>query len=206
MKKKIYLIWGAAIFLSLNTHAQIEKSNWLLGGTLGFSSYNSGSNNMLVLGTNSSSSNTSLAPHIAYAIGNNSVIGLNLGYNYTYSTNQTNSTSFSSSIFYKKYISCQGKFGMYLQVNGGITFYKYTYLTVDSSGSQVKTGSTTRAYYAGIIPGVYYLVGKKILLEADCGGLSYVYYDYGPEDWSSDFSINFLSNFTFGIEFILGKK
>jgi hypothetical protein len=201
-----HFLLAPAIFLSLNSYAQIQKGTWLLGGTLGFNSANANSISTLNLNASNSSSNTNLAPHIAYAIGNNSVIGLDLAYNYDYGSLGTHNTSFSSYLFYKKYIPCQGKFGFYIQANGGINLYRNSYLEGDSSGSTTRITSSTHSYYTGVIPGVYYQVGKKILLEADCGGLAYIYYDFGPEEWESNLSFNFLSNFTFGVDFILGKK
>ena len=202
MKKKIYLSAIFAIFLFSATFAQIEKNDWLLGGTLGLNTSNSSSNSVPI---GNSSSNANFSPHIAYALGKNSVIGLNLGYSYTDNSGNYKSSSFSLNIFYKKYLPCREKFGLYFQFNGGTILYKLTQ-TIDSAGTLIKSSSTSHVYDADIIPGVYYQASKRVLINADCGGISYAYYDYGAGSSSSYFSFNFLSNFTFGVDFILGKK
>ncbi|HSZ86489.1 MAG TPA: hypothetical protein VK787_10685, partial [Puia sp.] len=154
----------------------------------------------------SSTSNANIAPHIAYALGKSSTIGLNLGYSYSDNSSDYKSSSFTSNIFYKKYFPCKEKFGIYIEVIAGIAFSKNSYTVVDSTGSYTKSSSTTHIYNAGAIPGVYYLISRKILLTADCGGLSYYYDDYGAGYSANSWSFNFLNNFTFGVDFILGKK
>jgi hypothetical protein len=204
MKKKIYLSIAVILFLSFTTHAQIEKNDWLLGGTVGFTSSSSSYNNTSYTGN--STSNASISPHIAYALGKNSTIGFNLGYNYSDNAGNNKTSSFLSNIFYKKYFPCKEKFGIYLQLYGGISLVKSSYLVLDSAGSLTRNNSTTREYDAGITPGIYYQVSKRILLTADCGGLSYIYDDSGSGYSATYWSFNFLSNFTFGVDFILGKK
>jgi hypothetical protein len=199
MKKKIYLFIAVIICLSFSSYAQIEKGDWLLGGTLGVNNSSNSPN-----GT--STSNANIAPHIAYAVGKNSTIGLNLGYSYSDNSGNYKLSSFASNIFYKKYFPCKEKFGIYLQLNTGIALSKNSYTVIDSAGSYTKSNSTTHSYNVGAIPGIYYLVSKRVLLTADCGGLSYFYDDYGAGYSANSWSFNFLTNFTFGVDFVLGKK
>ena len=174
-----------------------------MGGTVGFNSSSS------IYGTSStgnSTSNANIAPHIAYAIGKNSTLGLNLGYSYSDNAGNNKSSSFLSNVFYKKYFPCKEKFGIYLQLYAGIVLTKSSYLVLDSTGSFTKNSSTTHGYDASAIPGVYYLVSKRILLTVDCGGLSYIY-DNNRDGYSATYwTFNFLNSFTFGVDFILGKK
>jgi hypothetical protein len=198
MEKKIYLSAILAIFLFATTFAQIEKGDWLLGGTLGVNNTSNSPNG-------GSTSNANIAPHIEYALGKNSVIGLNLGYSSSNNSGNNKLSSFTSNIFYKKYFPCKEKFGTYLLLGGGIVFSKSSYL-VDSAGTLEKSSSTSHSYNIGVVPGVYYLVSKKVLLTADCGGLSYFYTDYGSGNSTTYWTLNFLTSFTFGVDFILGKK
>src|ERR1700722_18524391 len=156
MKKKIYLSIAVIICLSFSSYAQIEKGDWLLGGTLGV-------NNTTNSPNGGSTSNASIAPHIEYALGKNSVLGLNLGYSYSNNSGNNKIASFTSNIFYKKYFPCKEKFGIYIEVIAGIAFSKNSYTVVDSTGSYTKSYSTTHSYNVGAIPGVYYLVSKRIL-------------------------------------------
>ncbi|MBS1598210.1 MAG: hypothetical protein JST75_08290 [Bacteroidetes bacterium] len=75
MKRKILLAIAVSIFLIEGLNAQIEKKDWLLGGSLGININNGNNGN-----NGNSNSNTSIAPHIAYALGRNSVIGLNFNF------------------------------------------------------------------------------------------------------------------------------
>jgi hypothetical protein len=203
MKSKMLLSLTIVIFSSIAVlQAQIEKKDWLLGGSLGFntSNPNSGSSNY-------STSNANFAPHIGYAIGHNSVIGLNIGFNYSNTSSQYKSVSFSTNAFYKKFISLKEKFGIYYQINAGIGWSQVSYPISDSTGNVTsKITYPSHAYNASITPGVYYAVSPKILLNADCGGLGYNYSDNGDGYGTSNFAFNFLSSFTFGVDFILGRK
>src|SRR5579862_4959586 len=196
MEKKIYLSLALVIFLFSTTLSQIEKNDLLLGGNLGFNASNSANGNASFANGNSTS-NANIAPHIAYALGKNSTLGLNLGYSYTDNPGNYKLSSFISNIFYKKYFPCKEKFGIFLQLYAGIVLAKSSYLVLDSTGLYTKNNSTTHDYEGGIVPGVYYQVSKRVLLTAECGGLSYAYYDFGEGNSSSSLSLDFLTNFTF---------
>src|SRR5271154_3680500 len=137
MKKKIYLSAIFAIFLFSTTLAQIEKNDWLLGGTLGLNTSNNSSNSVPI---GNSSSNANIAPHVAYALGKNSVIGLDLGYSYYDNSGNYKSSSYSLNIFYKKYLPFNERFGIYFQFEGGIISDKLTQ-TIDSAGIPIKSSS-----------------------------------------------------------------
>jgi len=80
MKKKILLSLAIIISFAFSLKAQVDKGDWLLGGTLGINTSNAGSS------TNYSNSN--ITPHMGYAIGNKTVLGLSLGVNFSESSSQ----------------------------------------------------------------------------------------------------------------------
>ena len=184
MKSKMLLSFAIIIFSTFALQAQIEKKDWLLGGTLGFNTSNSNS-------SNNSNSNTNFAPHIGYAVGKNSVIGLNAEINYSQSAQESKNFSFSTNAFYKKFFQVKGKFGTYLQFNGGVGWNASSFLLFDSAGTSSKQTSSNHFYSASIVPGVYYQVSPGILLNADCGGLSYSYTTSPDGYWYSNFVIKF---------------
>ncbi|HLK27226.1 MAG TPA: outer membrane beta-barrel protein [Puia sp.] len=198
MQKKNLLFGAIILFSSLVANAQIEKKDWLLGGSFGYNStnFNSGSAN----------SNANIVPHIGYAIGNNSVVGLNFSVSFYQNESENKSFSWYTYAYYKKFFPIKQKFGAYLQLNAGIGWNKYSSYIYDSLGTGTKITSNYHAYLVSVVPGVYYHVTPGILLNADCGGISYNYTKGQYDSWNSSFVFNFLSSFTFGVDFILGRK
>jgi hypothetical protein len=194
MKRKILLAITLAIFLAGTTNAQIEKKDWLLGGTAGF-------NNSTAFGT----SNANLAPHIVYAVGNNSVIGLNFAFSYS-TQNLTGwkrrDLNLASNIIYRKYFVIKNNLGWYsgFSVGGGIGFDKQK----QQDSTHFVTQNQSWNVGAGFVPGIYYRATPTLLLTADFGGVSYNYFSsYGVS--GSEIYFNFLTSFTFGVDFILKK-
>jgi hypothetical protein len=198
MKKKILLSLAVIVSSVFSLKAQIDKGDWILGGSFGLNSANSNSNY--------STSNANFAPNIGLAIGRNSVIGLGFGLAYSSNSVQQSFLSFSSSVFYKKYFIIKNKLGYYLQLHGGILFETNKFNAIDSSGNTSKIRYKSYVYNVGITPGIYYEVAPRILLTADVGGLGYAYSNGGSGNWSSNFNLSFLNSFTFGVDFVLGKK
>jgi len=201
MKKKLLLAIAISIFLVHSLNAQVEKNDWLLGGTFSVNANNS--NNTL----NYPNSNTGISPHIAYAIGKNSVVGLNFNFNYNTASDSYHYLAFSTNILYKKYFVIKHKLGWYTQLGGGIGWSRSTLTTIDQSGQEEKIVRNGNLFSVGVAPGIYFQASPGILINADCGGLgyNYVYNTYGDGYWNSSFNVNFLSTFTFGIDFIIGK-
>jgi hypothetical protein len=198
MKKKILLSLGIIGCTIFSLKAQIEKGNLLLGGSFGLNSNNSN--------PTYTTSNANITPHIGLGIGKNSVIGLGFGFSYSSNSGMQSNLDLSTNIFYKKYFVIKNKLGYYLQLHGGVTVSTSKYTVIDSSGNANKTSYKEYSYSLGIIPGIYYEVAPWILLTADVGGLGYVYSNNGGRNWSSNFNVGFFNSFTFGVEFILGKK
>jgi len=199
MKKKILLLLAIIVSSVFSLKAQVDKGDWLLGGAFGFNSANLNANSY-------TSSNANFTPDIGVAIGKNSVIGLGFGLNYSSNSEQESSLDFSSDLFYKKYFVVKNKLGYYLQLHGGILLATSKFTSADSSGGIVKTNYKSDNYSFGITPGIYYEVAPRLLLTADVGGLGYTYSNNGSSSRSSNFNMSFLISFTFGIDFILGKK
>lgn len=202
MKNKILLSLAIIVSSFYSLKAQIDKGDWLLGGSFGFNSTNAYVNN-----SNSyTNSNGNFEPNVGVAIGKNSLIGLGFGLSYSTNSSHQSSLGFSSDLFYKKYFVIRNKMGCYLQLQGGILLETSKYTVIDSSGSSLKSNYKSYFYTAGITPGIYYEVAPRILLTANVGGLGYEYSNNGSGSWSSYLNVSFLNNFTFGVDFIIGKK
>lgn len=207
MKAKILLIVCSAIFFANVTKGQVvQKSNWLLGGTLGFNSNNGNGTNQ----TSSSTSNANIAPHIGLAVGGNSVVGLNFSANFQTTSGGFHSWSYVPNVFFKHFFQVKNRFGLYGQLSGGAGWSKSDYQTADPvTGNLTKSHITSSLYNVGLVPGVYFAATPGILINADFGGINYNYNHYKGFDGSSgntsNFNINLLSSFTFGVDFILVK-
>ncbi|NII24037.1 hypothetical protein HB364_03020 [Pseudoflavitalea sp. X16] len=203
MKIKALLLCLTVITSATCLQAQIQKGDLLLGATLGF---NSNNNN----GGNYSSSNTNLSPRVALAIGENSVLGLRTNFGYYTSKSElsdqkSRGTTVGASAFWRRYMPIKKQLGWYLEANGGVNFYRAV-----SYYSNTKSKTTTTQYGANVIPGIYYQALPRLLVNVDFGGLNYTHgrskMDGAPVGKASSINFNLLSNFTFGVDFILGKK
>ena len=191
---------------ALASRAQVEKNDWLLGGSFSF-----GTNNNTSQGSSNSSSNSNLSPELGFGVAKNSVIGFRGGF-YTstskddYSNKQSN-TNYSVGLFWKKFFAINEKVGWYGDVSGGYSHAQNKY-PITGGGTQ-KT--TANGFYASISPGIYYKPSKKIFLNAGFGGLNY---NYAKSDTGSSlggaktntFNLNLLTYFSFGVSFIISKE
>ncbi|MGC4038004.1 MAG: hypothetical protein QM764_18725 [Chitinophagaceae bacterium] len=200
MKRIATLSFITFLFSISFVHAQILKKDLLIGGSVGLSS--NGSN------TSSTSTNANISPRIGYAIGNNSVLYTNFGYSYYRSGGGTNiSNGFNVGASWKRFISLKERIGLYTSLNG--SFYRSTNKTVNGAPPEIYKLHNV-GYTASIIPGFYYMPAYWLILNVDAGGINYNYSKYSnnttPASRSSAFSVNFLSTFTFGVDFIISKK
>jgi hypothetical protein len=198
MKRKVLLAIAISIFLTSVLSAQIEKKDWLFGGSLGIN-VNNGNN-----GNSASNSNTSIAPHLAYALGKNSVIGLNFNFGYSTSAYDLYNLGLATNLMYKKFFLIKNKFGWYAQLIGGVGWGENSSFIYDSLGNFHKGKSNYYTYNIGFVPGVYYHISPGVLINADCGGVGYNY-TRSPSLWSSNIFVNFLTTFSFGVDFIITK-
>jgi hypothetical protein len=203
MKIKALLLCLTVITSATCLQAQVQKGDLLLGATLGF---NSNNNN----GGNYSSSNTNLDPRIALAIGENSVLGLRAHFGYYSSKSEVSDqksrgTTLGAAAFWRRYMPIKKQLGWYLEANGGVRFDR----TI-SEYTAIKSKSTSTQYTVNAIPGIYYQALPKLLISADFGGLGYGFartkHEGSPAGRSSSIYFNMFSSFTFGVDFILGKR
>src|SRR5882672_904537 len=206
MKKQI-LLFVLASFSFLFSQAQINKGDFLLGGSFGYGNSNQSNSN--------SSSNANLNPRLGYAIGKNSVVSVILGMNANKSKSQdgnyvAKNNGFSSGISWEKFFSIKDRVGwftnLYGEYSGSSSKTTTTYL-----GTTNSTKNTSTGYSAGFNPGIYFMPSSGLLLSANLGGIGYNHSKYKSSNNQSlssqnDFAVNFLSYFGVGIDFIINKK
>jgi len=203
MRKIILAVITVSLFVS-TANAQIKKGDILLGGTFGYGNSNSPGN--------SSSSNANLNPSIGYAIGKNSVLSIRLGYSHGKSEDANGNyvskyTGFSTGMAWKKFFPIKDKLGWFTDLYGAFSSgsIKQQY-TPGSSMSK----STSTGYSAGVNPGIYFIPSPGLLLSINAGGIVYgssrLKSSGQPTGRNSNFTVNLLNYFGFGIDFIINKK
>ena len=199
MQKTLLLIL-TMIVSALASQAQVEKNDWLLGGSFNFNTANSS-----YPSSSTGSSNSNLSPEMGFAVGKNSVVGIrggiSIGSTKDGSGSKQTTSSYQASAFWKKLFPISEKVGWYSDVAAG-----YNYIRYKNDNTQMVVTSSSRGFSASATPGVYYKAGKKTLLNASIGGLSYYHAKNTDGYTSSSFNLSLLNYFSFGISFILNKE
>lgn len=185
--------------------AQVQKGDVLLGATMGiYYGNNSGSNA-------GSSSNSNLSPRIGFGVGNNTVVGVRTNFRYLTdksetSANRLSSTSIGGGVYWRHSMPIKNQIGWYIEANGGVAFQK----DVNKNAVGDKAKATSTEYSVGAVPGIYYQPLPKLLINANFGGIGYSYtrskYEGNPRNRYSSVYLTLMNSFTFGVDFILGKK
>ncbi|HLX90899.1 MAG TPA: hypothetical protein VKR32_04420 [Puia sp.] len=207
MKKKFYVATSGLFLLAATSSAQVEKKQWLLGGDFAVANGSTSSQNAVSFptGISNSTSNTGLAPHVGYAIGKNSVVGLNLDFMYT-DNFQDRTSSFLVNPFYRRFFPFSGRLGIYGDLSAGYGFLQLSYLIYDSAGSATRTHNHYHEFDASLVPGIYYLVGRQFLARVACASILYNYFRYSGEETTTSLSINIFQSFTVGFDIMLGGR
>lgn len=205
MKCKHLLFTTIAIAVSATLSAQVSKGDILLGATLG-TGYNNSSSGAI----NTSQSNSNLSPRIGFGVGNNSILGarISVGYGTTKTEefdNKSTNFTYGTSVYWRKLMPISKQIGWYLEPAAGVAFSNNT-----NKSQGIKSKYSNTAFTVAAVPGIYYQPIPKLLISADFGGVSYSHgtnkSPNGIKTKSNDVSLSLLQRFTFGIDFILGKK
>ena len=200
MQKKLLLVL-AIVASALVSHAQVEKKDWLLGGTFRFNTNNSNDAN-----GSTSGSNSNLNPELGWAVAKNSIIGFRGGFsvsNWTgFNGGKSTATAYSAGLFWKKLFPINEKAGWYGDLSSGYSHSNNKFTDINGTNK-----SASNAFYASLSPGVYYKPSGKILLNAGIGGLGYTHTkaDAGTnfESKTNSFNVTLLNYFSFGVSFII---
>jgi hypothetical protein len=204
MKKMSLLLAGILLFVAYS-HAQLSKGQKMLGGEISFSSE---TNEMDAFFGEQKITSFTIVPQIGFGLSNNWVIGGGLGF--AHSTQKAGSGSdyeqianiFSASLFARKFHPFGDKAGIYgeLGIGGGFG-------TVKESQSGFDAESDINTIGVSLRPGFYYRASKRIILEANFGGLSYTNLTYkndiGEKSKNNEFSFQLTSTFGLGFQVIL---
>lgn len=176
------------LYLFMSAHAQLSKGEKMLGGELQFES--SKNKNIGLNGTKFTS--FSIAPQIGFGLQKNWIVGAGIGYAYQKEEQGMGDQEvnvFSFGAFVRKFHPFNDRFGIYGQLDAGAGFGK-------SKSNLFTDESDVSLFTADIKPGFYFRATKRIIFEANFGGLAYTNTTIKPGSGSKSKSSTF--GFTLG--------
>ena len=213
--KKLFLS-ALAVFFVFLSQAQITKGTTFIGGGVSFGNSSSTGGDTSNYYANPRSSSFNISPSISWAVKDNLVFGVSLGYGHSKSDYESPKgpinklNTYSGGIFLRKYQPVGKGFNLFLQSNLNFVYSKTTY----SADQQSESTSTTWGPSLGLAPGVAYRLGRHWQAEAMLPGLASLYYnhtsssqknpgipDYRPvtNNFGVSTSVSNLTQFTLGI-------
>jgi hypothetical protein len=175
-----FLFTCLVTFIAISADAQISKNSVLFGGDLGFGTGKSSNSNNYEQKSNTGSITLSLGK----AIKENTVVGFNVGYygskttnlpyGYDTATNKTN--GYNVGVFYRKYKTIAKDFYLFGQANAIYSNYttKYDYKVYPTNN--YKTIQNSGA--VSITPGIAYKIFKKTFIELSLNNLVSLQYTH----------------------------
>jgi len=177
--KKLFLSALALSFTFLS-QAQITKGTTFIGGGVSFGDSRSTGGDTSYSYNNPHSSSFNITPSISWAVKDNLVFGVILGYghsktDYAAANSPANKqNSYTAGVFLRKYKPVGQGFNLFLQNNLNFNYSK----TTNNGGQQYETTGTTWGPSFGLAPGVAYRLGRHWQAEAMLPGLVSVYYNH----------------------------
>ena len=193
MKKHFYLL----VFffaLTLCSQAQIKKGDILLGGTLGFNTQKSSSNDPTTNNLQKATS-VNLSPSIGRAIKDNLLIGVDLNWTNLKTTQDSGpggytskSSTYGAGFFVRKYTTLGSGFALFMQsrLGGSYNTGKNLYGGSPNPSSNTKGYAIDLSFY----PGIAYAITKRVQLETGFANLVDVNYSHSKITSVTDPSTN----------------
>lgn len=210
MKKLFTLLIIAISFLCQQASAQIKKGEKMLGANIGLNSSKTKQSNTSTEGTGT---NISIVPQLGFGIGNNWIVGVQVGYYYsrqkiTYPLNgitEQKTNTLLGGLFARKFFPMGERFGLFGQ---GDLSYSRTKDKYNSTPGGSNGQSNTHSIIAAVSPGAYFRTSKRFILEAQVGSLGYEHRTSKPEGGGNKTTSNtvFLSlsnNLSIGFKVVL---
>jgi hypothetical protein len=178
--KKLFLS-ALALSLAFLSQAQITKGTTFIGGGFQINRFNATGGDSSVSYQNPNTSGYSIAPSVGWAIKDDLVFGVTVGYghgktDYKSSNSPVNiSNNYLGSLFLKKYKPLGKGFSLFGQGSLGINWSKTSSnLPPQYSSSQISWGPSLT-----LLAGLAYRAGRHWQVEATLPGLAAISYSHG---------------------------
>lgn len=213
MKLSYTLLTCSLLVIASITQAQIKKGSILLGGSIQYSN-ETGQEIPDRTGKEKVKAIT-IGPAIGYALADNLVLGLELGYSHGKSNmnfRDHKSSGYSGVVFMRKYWNITSKFYAFANAEAG--YGRGTAKTTDKGNANFRATNKSWAVNATVKPGIAFSVNKKIMLEStffpllnvEYGKSNFEYTDVNFRNHSTVQQFKANSSFTNGQTFSLGVR
>ncbi|MDB5193089.1 MAG: hypothetical protein JWQ96_2652 [Segetibacter sp.] len=216
MRKTRLLFASLLLVISVSCFSQFSKGDRLIGGGVNFygnnSSYSVPSPNTTY---NTNGLSTAVSPRYSWVFKNNKMFGLSLSGNFSRSKNDVNGseetfTTYGAGlgVFQRNFKDFSSQFGWFIEYGAA---FNHSVTKSENILPNYRSESKQNFVSLGLnaSPGLYYKLSPKTVVEASFGGIGARYYSTIGGDYDSkgfSFGLNFPSNFTFGVQFLLGSK
>ena len=208
MKK--LLLSAVCVVVAVTTNAQLSKGQKMIGGELLFSHIKNVNNSFF---GETTTTVINISPQFGFGLSNNWIVGAGLGYGHGSEKNgssgsyiKTTNNVYSFALFVRKFRPFIERAGVYGQLDAGGGFGKAEEKQVQGSSSMTTTKADITNVSALLRPGFYFKATKRIILEANFGGILYTSSRYKPQNdiktTESEFRITLTSSLGLGFEFI----
>ena len=162
----------------------IEKGTWNLTGSASLSFGSNDSENASFSGSGDFNS-FSLNPLFGYAVNDNFVVGLGLGYGRTSSESdsvdndglmnefESEGTGYSIFPYARKFFSISSNFAFFLQGEARYTNGSNEVTRTLDGATTFTSDADSESWFFGFRPGITYFVSKRFAFEANLGALGY---------------------------------
>jgi hypothetical protein len=213
--KKIIVMASLCLALCISANAQISKGQKMIGGELTFRQNNLEDPNQFSYDEIKQTSVT-FTPQLSFGLGGNWIAGIGAGYSNQTTKYQSDpqelklsADAFSVFLLARKFHPFNENIGIFgqLDIGGGFGTSKRTEVVPGSSATQKGdiTLIATRLH-----PGFYFKVSKRLIIEANFGGLGYTSTtmkpEFGEKQKESELEFTLTSTLGIGFQVVLGKK
>jgi hypothetical protein len=206
MKKPIILFIVVSFCLVTSVCAQVDKGNFMLGGTLSFSSDNT--NKPSTIGE-FKTTQFSFAPKFGVGLSGNWIFGGLIEVDVAHLESTTSSiddlknATYLAGIFVRKFFPFKNQFGFFGEGNLKYGFGKNT-TSFSSTGTKLE--EKLKEYSISVNPGFYFKPTQKFFIEASIGNIGYAHTtnkpDNGEEGKEGVFEFSLTNNLSLGLFFI----
>lgn len=218
MKRHQHFILLLCMLVSVSAKSQFTKGDRLIGGAV---NVYSSSNSSTYLNNPPSTYNnigSGLVPRYSWVTKDNIMNGIFLNANYSHSKTvnssdpntyyKNDSYGLGLGYFIRKYKNFNPQFGWFMEYNA-VAGYSFIQQKQIYPGSSITYKSSALSAGLNVLPGLYYKVSSAALIEVGFGGVN-ASYSKGKSESSKtnafNIGLNFPSNFTVGMQFLLGHK
>jgi len=207
---KSILLSIVCLVLAVSANSQLSKGQKMIGGELSFSHIKNINNSFFGEVT---ATVINISPQVGFGLPKNWIAGAGIGYGYGSQKNgssvnyvRTTNNIYSIALFVRKFHPFNEKAGIYGQLDAGAGFGKAKEKQVQGNFSMITTKADIFNVTGLLKPGFYFKATKRIILEANFGGILYSSSRYKPQNdiktTISEFSVTLTNSFGLGFEFI----